>query len=73
MTEYIAVLVNERPLSVTPVSTVLDSVESYSPQLARAVVSGKGCVIDGVGRTVDLEAPVASGAILRTVGRRDTG
>ena len=68
MVEVLRVYINETVVSVSPGSTVLDAVRSFSSEDAAALESGQGHVTDGAGCVIMLGESVSSGTILRVVG-----
>ncbi len=67
MSALVTVFVNERPVEVAAVSTVLDAVRAFDAALA-AELNGAGTyVTDGVGRRIDPASALAAGSILRVV------
>lgn len=63
----VTLFVNERRTTVAAGSTVRVAVAEYDAPLADALDDGVAYVTDGVGRRIDLESLVESGAILRVV------
>ena len=68
VTEPVRVYINETAVGVSPGSTVLDAVRSFSSEAATALESGRGHVTDGAGRPIALGESVSSGSIIRVIG-----
>ncbi|MFQ5703830.1 MAG: hypothetical protein ACE5HT_07395 [Gemmatimonadales bacterium] len=67
MTCTVRVFVDERPVAVSPGSSVFDVVTMDDAELASAISRGTAYVTDGVGRRLDPSTPVKLGDILRVV------
>ena len=70
--DAVPVFINERRVLVPATASVRRAVEAAAPDLSRAIAAGRALVTDGVGRSLDLDAPVTTGAIIRVVLRAHT-
>lgn len=75
MSDTIRVFINERPVEVSPGSTVLRAVRLFDAGLAERVERDEAYVTDGRGIAIPIDVLLSPGAILRVVvsARRGTG
>lgn len=65
--DAVPIFINDQRVLVPAAASVIAAVRAAAPDLSRALAEGRALVTDGVGRPLDLETPVSSGAIIRVV------
>jgi len=73
MSAGIRVFINERGYTLPTGATVRDGIEAALPALLHSCASGDAFVTDARGLPLDLDAPLAAGAIVRAAQRSRRG